>query len=47
MAEELRDPLVAEAHSHMEEHASSHDEEDQAVVYDEAINTSMLTRVCH
>jgi hypothetical protein len=35
------------AHSHVEEHASSHDEkvsgeEDQAVVYDETVDTSML-----
>jgi hypothetical protein len=39
---------VAQAHSHVEEHASSHDEEvsteeDQAMVYDETIGTCMLT----
>jgi hypothetical protein len=48
MAGEQRDPLVAWAHSHAEEHASNHDEEvsieeDQEVVYDEIVDTSMLT----
>jgi hypothetical protein len=48
MAREQRDPLVAWAHSHAEEHVSNHDEEvsieeDQEVVYDEIVDTSMLT----
>jgi hypothetical protein len=48
MVEEQRDPLVAHAHSHVEERASCHDEEvsieeDQVVVYDEIVDTSMLT----
>jgi hypothetical protein len=44
MAKEQRDPLVAQAHSLVEQCASDHDEEDQAVVYDETIDSSMLTR---
>jgi hypothetical protein len=41
------DLLEAQAHIHVEEHATSHDEEvcveeDQAVVYDEVVDTSML-----
>jgi hypothetical protein len=48
MAEEHRDPLVVQAHSHVEERASNHDEEvsieeDQAMVNDEIVDTSMLT----
>jgi hypothetical protein len=44
--QEVREEL-ARAHSHVEEHASNHDEkvsgeEDQAVVHDETIDTSML-----
>jgi hypothetical protein len=45
--DEQMDLLEAQAHIHVEEHATSHDEEvcveeDQAMVYDEAVDTSFL-----
>jgi hypothetical protein len=46
MAEEQRDPLVAQAHSHVEERASIHEEvsieEDQTMACDETVDNSML-----